>query len=255
MDGKRRKFADALQLSPVQGNFGGARRRDPLDDSIDWSGSGPGGAGTIDGRSSGAARRFSFQDDGRGAAICRAAAVHLRLRGDDCFDHRDSRATPALESATCGRGGAAEYVSRARALLPRDADSGQCVSRAGCAVRMGTREEAHMNAVTARGKYQGVLQILDFNRPKYLAAAAAFSAAIAAWPFLAPMGRAAVLAGATPLVFWMVSSLVVSHYVYDCFPLYDLHWLSRALAHAPRRWINIHAGWDETSGLLARIFP
>jgi SAM-dependent methyltransferase len=112
-----------------------------------------------------------------------------------------------------------------------------------------------MNTVPLRGRYQGALQILEFNRDKYLAAAAGFGAAIAAWPFLAPMGRAAVLVGAAPLVFWMVSSLVVSHYVYDCFPLYDLHWLSRALAHAPRRWINIHAGWDETSGLLARIFP
>jgi hypothetical protein len=116
-----------------------------------------------------------------------------------------------------------------------------------------------MNAIPDRGKcrsrFQGVLQILDFNRPKYLAAAAGSGAAILAWPFLAPMGRAALLVGAAPLVFWMVSSLVVSHYVYDCFPLYDLHWLSRAFTHAPRRWINIHAGWDETSGLLARIFP
>jgi SAM-dependent methyltransferase len=112
-----------------------------------------------------------------------------------------------------------------------------------------------MNSVSTRGKYQGVLQILDFNRSKYLAAAAGFGAAIAAWSFLTPMGRAAVLVGVAPLMFWMVSSLVVSHYVYDCFPLYDFYWLSRALTHSPRRWINIHAGWDETSGLLARVFP
>lgn len=112
-----------------------------------------------------------------------------------------------------------------------------------------------MNAVPVRGRYQGVMQILEFNRDKYLAAAVAFCAAAVAWRFLAPMGRAALLVGAAPLLFWMSASIVVSHYVYDRFPLYDLRWLARALTHSPRRWINIHAGWDETSGLLAQTFP
>jgi SAM-dependent methyltransferase len=53
----------------------------------------------------------------------------------------------------------------------------------------------------------------------------------------------------------MTSSLLVSHYVYDRFPLYNLNWISRALSRTPRRWINIHCGLDETSGMLAAIFP
>jgi hypothetical protein len=106
-----------------------------------------------------------------------------------------------------------------------------------------------------RGPYQGVMQILHFNWRMYLASTGGLCAAIAAWPFVPAEVRAAMLACAAPVLFWMASSLVVSHYVYDRFPLYDLHWLARALAAVPRRWINVHAGWDETSGLLHAIFP
>lgn len=106
-----------------------------------------------------------------------------------------------------------------------------------------------------RGPYQGVLQILEFNWRMYLATAAGAGVAAHAAPYLPLAARAALWAGVTPALMWMVSSLLVSHYVYDRFPLYDLRWLARALACSPRRWINIHSGWDETSGLLAQIFP
>ena len=109
--------------------------------------------------------------------------------------------------------------------------------------------------VSTRGPYQGVLQILHFNWRMYLATAASIVAALVAWTVLPLAGRAVLLIAAAPVLFWMVASLAVSHYVYDRFPLYDLHWLERALAHVPRRWINIHAGWDETSQLLQAIFP
>jgi SAM-dependent methyltransferase len=79
--------------------------------------------------------------------------------------------------------------------------------------------------------------------------------AILALPFLPPLGRAAILLGAAPAIFWMASSLIVSYYVYDHFPLYDLRWILRILKRAPRKWVNIHCGFDETSGLLAAIFP
>jgi SAM-dependent methyltransferase len=114
-----------------------------------------------------------------------------------------------------------------------------------------------MNAATAcvRGPYQGVLQILHFNWRMYLVTVVGVAAAILAWPILPFAGRAVLVAVSVPALFWTVASLAVSHYVYDRFPLYDLHWLARALSHAPRRWINVHAGWDETSGLLKAIFP
>jgi SAM-dependent methyltransferase len=112
-----------------------------------------------------------------------------------------------------------------------------------------------MNATSMRGPYQGVLQIVQFNWRMYLATVCGVAAVVVAWPVLPLAGRVMLVAAVAPALFWMVASLAVSHYVYDRFPLYDLHWLARALSHAPRRWINVHAGWDETSGLLKTIFP
>jgi hypothetical protein len=106
-----------------------------------------------------------------------------------------------------------------------------------------------------RGPWQGVAQILQFNWRMYAATAVGACAAIGVWRLLPEAGRVLLPMILAPAVFWMVASLAVSHYVYDRFPLYDLHWMERALGHAPRRWINIHAGWDETSGLLEAIFP
>jgi SAM-dependent methyltransferase len=89
----------------------------------------------------------------------------------------------------------------------------------------------------------------------YLIATAGIVAVAMAWPFLSSTDRIALLLGVMPGMFWMVSSLLVSHYIYDRFPLYDFRWIVRLLTRVPRRWINIHSGWDETSGLLETILP
>src|SRR5580698_8007169 len=120
---------------------------------------------------------------------------------------------------------------------------------------MGTREAALMSTLRTRGPYQGVLQILQFNRRMYLIATAGIVAVAMAWPFLSSTDRIALLLGVLPGMFWMASSLLVSHYIYDRFPLYDFRWIVRLLIRVPRRWINSHSGWDDTSGLLATIFP
>lgn len=106
-----------------------------------------------------------------------------------------------------------------------------------------------------RRPWQGALHILQFNWSTYLAAAAAIGATLYCAAYLPLAARAVVLACAAIALGWMASSLLVSHYVYDLSPLYDFSWLARALAHAPRRWINVHSGWDETSGRLTSIFP
>jgi SAM-dependent methyltransferase len=112
-----------------------------------------------------------------------------------------------------------------------------------------------MSVLPARTRFQGVLQILQFNRQKYLAGLAVTMAATLACPLLPPPDRRALLLGTVPALFWMASSLLVSHYVYDIFPLYDFRRIARLLARRPDRWINLHCGWDETSERLAEIFP
>jgi SAM-dependent methyltransferase len=120
---------------------------------------------------------------------------------------------------------------------------------------MAAREAADMSPTLARKPYQGLVQIMQFNWRSYVGTAMGVSAALLALPFLPPIGRAALLLGVAPAIFWLASSLIVSHYVYDRFPLYDLSWILRTLPRAPRRWINIHCGFDETSDLLTAIFP
>ncbi|MEP6945861.1 MAG: methyltransferase [Acidobacteriota bacterium] len=51
-----------------------------------------------------------------------------------------------------------------------------------------------------------------------------------------------------------VISLIVSWYVYDLSGFYDLNWLESSGRELPQRILNINAGFDETSGLLAAKF-
>ncbi len=109
----------------------------------------------------------------------------------------------------------------------------------------------------SRGRYHGMLQILRYNRPMFLKTGAAALAAILAVVLL-PIPRllgVLVLAGVTAGVLWSVSSLLVSHWIYDLSPLSRWDWLARMLPAPPRHWASLHAGLDETFGALARIFP
>jgi len=98
-----------------------------------------------------------------------------------------------------------------------------------------------------RTRYQGALQILRFNR-RFFAAAAAGAAALVYAP--SPW-RWAVL----PAIFWSISSLLTSHFIYDRYPLYRLAWLPRNLSRRPRRWLHLHAGLNEIGDTLSSIFP
>ena len=111
--------------------------------------------------------------------------------------------------------------------------------------------------ISDRGRYQGVLQIIRFNWPMYAAAAAALMiGAIALALLTVPAAlRIAGWFGLASAAFWLAGSLLVSHYVYDIFPLYRGDWIRRALPTAPTRYANLHVGFDETSNLLRSLFP
>jgi SAM-dependent methyltransferase len=103
---------------------------------------------------------------------------------------------------------------------------------------------------------QGVLQIARFNWPSYLAGCLTALASIVAMLTI-PLPhwlRLVIGAGAAAALFWLVASLVVSHIVYDRSPLRRWAWVRDALGFTPRTWINLHAGLDESTPALRRLF-
>jgi SAM-dependent methyltransferase len=55
--------------------------------------------------------------------------------------------------------------------------------------------------------------------------------------------------------YWALASLVVSHWIYDRSKLNQWSWIKDLLPQAPKRWVNIHVGLDESSTALKRMFP
>lgn len=107
-----------------------------------------------------------------------------------------------------------------------------------------------------RRKFQGVLNILSFNRHFYvfgiLVLAAIFvSRLFIEWP---------------PVLFWLIISaflyglimpLIVSAYVYDFSGFYKFNWLKELIKESESVSLitNINAGFDETSFIIEEKFP
>jgi hypothetical protein len=106
-----------------------------------------------------------------------------------------------------------------------------------------------------RAPYQGLVQIFNYNRPFYIRTVSGVIGATIL-SFCLPLTlRAPLLLATGVAAFWTCSSLLVSHYVYDRSGFYSLDWLPGCLSRPPARWINIHAGLDETSSTIATLFP
>lgn len=67
--------------------------------------------------------------------------------------------------------------------------------------------------------------------------------------------RFLILLGLAAAGLWLVLSLAVSHYVYDRSGLYQADWLGQIFPRPPSRYANLHAGFDEFSGILRARFP
>ena len=109
--------------------------------------------------------------------------------------------------------------------------------------------------MTERGKWQGMWNIVRFNRPFYVTALGVLIAALVGFVTAGtPLVRLACgLAVAGPAYF-LIGSLGVSHLIYDCSDLYRWKWLDRALHGARRgRMILCHAGFDEVSQELRKL--
>ncbi|MGK6351606.1 class I SAM-dependent methyltransferase [Parapedobacter sp. DT-150] len=106
-----------------------------------------------------------------------------------------------------------------------------------------------------RKSYQGVANIVRFNWHFYAMASAAVAVAwISADAF--PDGiQQLVMIAAVLSIITVVTSLTASFYIYDLSNLYCMRWLESAgLNDDQPRILNIHAGFDETSGILKQKY-
>ncbi|MDB6070705.1 MAG: Methyltransferase type 11 [Verrucomicrobiales bacterium] len=105
-----------------------------------------------------------------------------------------------------------------------------------------------------RKPYQGVTNIVRFNAPFFLIAAALSVGLLAACGF-APAGlRPWIGLALAAVILATVVPLAVSFVVYDRSGFYLLPWLDGWKNSAPRL-VNIHSGFDETSAILSTLFP
>jgi SAM-dependent methyltransferase len=105
--------------------------------------------------------------------------------------------------------------------------------------------------------YGGVLKIVRFNWPWYVLAGGVTLAAIICFSFGVFRGlwMAAVVAGFILADLWLLSSLAVSHYVYDRSGVSRGAWLDGVDASKVKRAAIFHAGHDEASATVARRLP
>lgn len=107
-----------------------------------------------------------------------------------------------------------------------------------------------------RRKFQGVLNILSFNRHFYVFGLVALAliivsylifnwSALLFWPILAAF------------LYGLIMPLIVSAYVYDFSGYYNFNWLKKLNIEtpAPKKILNINAGFDETSFIIKSVFP
>jgi SAM-dependent methyltransferase len=100
-----------------------------------------------------------------------------------------------------------------------------------------------------------MIRILRFHWQLYLRTLAFVAAALVIAPHTGAPLRGLLRGAVVPAVFWCVSSLAVSWYVYDRSPLSGFRWLPRWLGRKPVRWLNLHAGLDDLTPLLPALFP
>lgn len=107
-----------------------------------------------------------------------------------------------------------------------------------------------------RRKFQGVLNILSFNRHFYVFGLLA----------LALLVVSHLLFNWSDLLYWiliaaflygLIIPLIVSAYVYDYSGYYNFNWLKKYHIEDAdtKQIININAGFDETSFIIKNIFP
>lgn len=107
-----------------------------------------------------------------------------------------------------------------------------------------------------RKPFQGVLNILSFNRHYYVFGLGVLAALFASWLFIEwPAILFWIIIGA--FLYGLLMPLIVSAYVYDFSGYYNFNWLNDLTPNDEKIKLiaNINAGFDETSFIIKRRFP
>jgi SAM-dependent methyltransferase len=109
-------------------------------------------------------------------------------------------------------------------------------------------------ATTIRQPLEGVCNIIRFNWHFYVAGLFVFGVLL--WLSMAfPQYYWINLLAAAAVLLPLLLSLLASFYVYDASGLYQLQWLQAYMPKGTAKMVNIHFGFDETSALLAALWP
>lgn len=107
---------------------------------------------------------------------------------------------------------------------------------------------------TMRKPFQGVFNIIRFNRHFYAVSLGVLTAIFLLTFYFQPYFAFYIYLAAILALVSILITLVVSFYVYDLSNLYQLDWLDDILPKNVEKIVNINAGFDETSVLLEEKF-
>ncbi|MBP0903458.1 class I SAM-dependent methyltransferase [Mariniflexile gromovii] len=107
-----------------------------------------------------------------------------------------------------------------------------------------------------RKKFQGVLNILSFNRHFYVWGMAMLTLIILS-PYIFKWSDLLLWIIITAFIYGLFMPLIVSAIVYDFSGYYDFKWLNnlKKTDSKTNKIVNINAGFDETSFILKNNFP
>jgi SAM-dependent methyltransferase len=117
-------------------------------------------------------------------------------------------------------------------------------------------EKGENRAMEKRTKFQGVLNILSFNRHFYFIGIGILILLFASRLFIEWPGVIFWIIIAA-FIYGLVMPLIVSAYVYDFSGYYNFNWLKNIINEKEKInfIVNINAGFDETSFIIEEKFP
>ena len=107
-----------------------------------------------------------------------------------------------------------------------------------------------------RRKFQGVLNILSFNRHFYVIGLGALLLLFASrWMVNWSPGVFVIVIVA--FLYGLIMPLIVSAWVYDYSGFYEFQWMKQQISEEEKLYqlVNINAGFDETSFIIHHLFP